>query len=348
MLVEISERLCPPERVESVSDLSAQALYYYGKDDLKHRFIVIGEQHGRQGSEYPLRELISRRSITKAVPMKDAVTGQVKTETITVNGPIALVETTTSGDVHPESLSRCFVVGIDESEEQTRRILEEQRRAHTVDGYLEKRRRRPIEEKHHCVQRLLEPVLVFNPYAEQLTFPASNLKARRDNEKFLRLINVICFLHQCQRKRETMEVERGQSVEYVEATVADYRLAHELLSDGVLDSTLDDLPRPARKLLDIIHEHVTQRADSEGVPAERIVFQRSEIRSASSWSFAQVRNSMRTLVDYECIQLVKAQNGVASQYRLNGGYTDPEFLAAILAPDELAKRIKQAPAIVGT
>ena len=154
---EISERLCPPEGVESVSDLSAQALYYYGKDDLKHRFIVIGEQQGRQGSEYPLRELISRRSITKAVPMKDAVTGQVKTETITVNGPIALVETTTSGDVHPENLSRCFVVGIDESEEQTRRILEEQRRAHTVDGYLEKRRRRPIEEKHHCVQRLLEP-----------------------------------------------------------------------------------------------------------------------------------------------------------------------------------------------
>ena len=140
MLVEISERLCPPERVESVSDLSAQALYYYGKDDLKHRFIVI------------------------------------------------------------------------------------------------------------------------------------------------------CFLHQRQRKRETMEVERGQSVEYVEATVADYRLAHELPSDGVLDSTLDDLPRPARKLLDIIHEHVTQRADSEGVPAERIVFQRSEIRSASSWSFAQVKN----------------------------------------------------------
>ena len=150
---EISERLCPPERVESVSDLSAQALYYYGKDDLKHRFIVIGEQHGRQGSEYPLRELISRRSITKAVPMKDAVTGQVKTETITVNGPIALVETTTSGDVHPENLSRCFVVGIDESEEQTRRILEEQRRAHTVDGYLEKRSRRSITACSGCSSR---------------------------------------------------------------------------------------------------------------------------------------------------------------------------------------------------
>ena len=74
MLVEVTER-CPPEDVESVSDLSAKALYYYGKDDLKHCFIVIGEKHGSEGSDYPLRELISRRSITKAVPMKDPVTG---------------------------------------------------------------------------------------------------------------------------------------------------------------------------------------------------------------------------------------------------------------------------------
>ena len=35
-LVEITEQLCPPEHLESVSDLSAQALYYYGQDDLKH------------------------------------------------------------------------------------------------------------------------------------------------------------------------------------------------------------------------------------------------------------------------------------------------------------------------
>ena len=139
MLVEVTEQLCPPEDVESVSDLSAQALYYYGKDDLKHCFIVIGEKHGSEGSDYPLRELISRRSITKAVPMKDAVTGQVKTETITVNGPISLAETTTKGDVNPENLSRSFVVGIDESEDQTRLIHDRQRTNYTVDGFLQRR-----------------------------------------------------------------------------------------------------------------------------------------------------------------------------------------------------------------
>ncbi len=116
-LTEVTAELCPPEDTEMVSDLSQNALYYYGEEDLKHRFIVIGETTGSEGSEYPLRELISRRSITKAIPMKDQSTGQVKTVTITVNGPISLAETTTSSNVNPENLNRCFVISIDESEE---------------------------------------------------------------------------------------------------------------------------------------------------------------------------------------------------------------------------------------
>ena len=64
-----------------------------------------------------------------------------------------------------------------------------------------------ITERHHFAQRLLEPVLVFNPYAEVLTFPASTLKTRRDHEKFLRLINAICFLYQYQRRRKQLTLD---------------------------------------------------------------------------------------------------------------------------------------------
>ncbi len=116
-LVDIVETLCPPEELESVSDLSAQALYYYGIDDLKHKFIVIGEKEGSKSSDYPIRELISKKSISKAIPMKDPVTGQIRTVSIKVNGPISMVETTTNGEINPENLNRCFVIAIDESEE---------------------------------------------------------------------------------------------------------------------------------------------------------------------------------------------------------------------------------------
>jgi len=152
-LAEVTESLCPPEGVVSVSDLSAQALFFYGEGDLKHCLIVIGEHAGSEAAEYPLRELISRKSITKAVPMKDPSTGQIKTVSITVEGPIALIETTTSDEINAENLNRCFVLSIDESEEQTRVIHRLQRKSHTPEGFLQRRRRTAIIEKHVYAQR---------------------------------------------------------------------------------------------------------------------------------------------------------------------------------------------------
>jgi len=340
LLVEITEQLCPPEDLHSVSDLTSQALYYFGQDDLKHKFIVVGEKEGTEGSDYPLRELISKKSITKAIPMKDPASGQIKTVSITVNGPVSLVETTTNGEINPENLNRCFVLGIDESEEQTRLIHDLQRRNYTLEGQLRKRQLHKILEKHLYAHRLLRKVLVVNPFAEFLSFPSSKLKTRRDHEKFLRLINAICFLHQYQRKVKTKKLDDGEPIEYIECTLEDYAIAYELLSDGVLDHTLDDLPSPARKLLELTKKYLHLRAGTEQVPVEKIIFERKDIREYTSWSFAQVRNNFRILRDYEYIQLIKAKNGLANQYRLNGNYSDLDFLNKIVSPEDLRRRME--------
>jgi len=341
LLAEITERMCPPEQTVSVSDLSPQALFYFGEDDLKHRFIVIGEKQGSEASDYPLRELISRKSITKAIPVKDPVSGQIRTATITVHGPISLVETSTSADVNPENLNRCFVIGIDETEEQTAHIHKLQRKSYTVEGFLMRRKHEEIIKKHVFAQRLLTNIQVFNPFAEFLSFPTSKLRSRRDNEKFLRLINAICFLHQYQRKVHSLTLDSGERIEYIECNVEDYRIAYDLLSDGVLENTLDDLPRPARHLLNLIDEYLEKRAKTEDVPIERIVFERKDIREYTSWSFAQVRNNFRILKEYEYLKLIKQQNGMANQYRLAGGYARSDLLHTILSPDELEERIRR-------
>jgi DNA primase len=341
-LAEITAELCPPEDLQSVSDLSAQALYYFGKDDLRHAFVVIGEKSGSDGADYPLRELISRKSITKAIPMKDPSTGQIRTESITVDGPIALVETTSSANVNPENLNRCFVLSIDESEEQTKAIHDWQRKGYTLEGLSAKRTRQKIIEKHVYAQRLLRKVTVVTPYAELLTFPSGTLRSRRDNEKLLRLISGICFLHQHQREVKTLRLSNTEEIEYIEATVEDYRIAYELLADGVLENTLDDLPRPARQLFDVIHAYLEKQSKTEDVPKDRMIFERKDIREFCSWSFAQVRNNMRILADYEYVRVVNGVNGTAKQYRLAGSYSDPDFMGQILTPEQLAKRIKTA------
>ena len=131
-------------------------------------------------------------------------------------------------------------------------------------------------------------------------------------------------------------------IEYIECTPQDYRIAHELLSDGVLDNTLDDLPASARKLLELIKKYLQGRSNRDNIPIDKIIFERKEIREYTSWSFAQVRNNFRILRDYEYLQLIKVNNGLANQYRLTANYSDLDFLNTILKPEELEKRIATA------
>jgi DNA primase len=53
-----------------------------------------------------------------------------------------------------------------------------------------------VIELHRNAQRLLKPVHVVNPYAEQLTFLDDKTRMRRDHMKYLTLIRSIALLHQ--------------------------------------------------------------------------------------------------------------------------------------------------------
>jgi hypothetical protein len=341
-LVEIIEQLCPPEDLVSISDLSEQAVFYFGENDLEHKFVVIGERVGSESSQYPIRELISKKSITKAVPMKDKVTGEIRTERITVNGPIAYTETSTNGEINQENLTRYFVLGIDETEDQTKLIHEKQRESTTFEGFLKAQELEKIIEKHIYVGRLLRKVNVFNPYAKLLTFPSGKLKTRRDHQKFLRLIMVICFLHQYQRKVKKHAMESGEVIEYIECTTCDYRIAYDLLKDGILDNTLDDIPRQAKELLNLIRKYLSETAKKEVLPAHKLIFTRKDIREYTDWTFVQIRNNFRILKDYEYITLLPEKKATAHQYRLSISYSDENGIKKyILSPEELKEKLKR-------
>ena len=72
-----------------------------------------------------------------------------------------------------EPLSRCLVLAVDESPEQTRKIHAHQRAAHSVEGLLAREHREQVLGLHHNAQRLLRPVRVVNPHLDELSFPDS-------------------------------------------------------------------------------------------------------------------------------------------------------------------------------
>ena len=97
---------------------------------------------------------------------------------------------------------------------------------------------------HRNAQRLLRPLAVINPYADQLTFLDDKTRTRRDHEKYLTLIDSIALLHQYQREVKTVN-HAGKNLEYVEVQLSDIETANRLAHE-VLGRTLDELRhRPA-------------------------------------------------------------------------------------------------------
>ena len=116
--------------------------------------------------------------------------------------------------------TRFLQLTIDESREQTRDILQQQRMLETLEGLLIRNKQTDIICKHHNAQRLLAPLHVVNPYAPRLTFGDNWLRLRRDHKKYLSLIKTIAFIHQYQRKVKTVKTG-AKEIQYIEVQPED-------------------------------------------------------------------------------------------------------------------------------
>ncbi|MCA9797666.1 MAG: DNA primase, partial [Candidatus Eremiobacteraeota bacterium] len=221
--------------------------------------------------------------------------------------------------------TRCFELFLDESEEQTKRIHDKQRATRTLTRLKKTHQRESILERHHNAQRLLEPVKVVIPYVDLLSFPSRWLRTRRDNERFLSLIEASAFLHQHQRVKKTVQGPDGE-VAYIEATLDDYRLAYEL-AQGVLHATLHELSAPARELL-------------EAAGTLEPPFTRRELRAAIGWPQRRLHDTLNELVDMEYLLVTGGGNGHTYRYQLAAGdERQPAPLLSLTHPDELARQL---------
>ena len=106
-----------------------------GESNPKHKILAIVEEEGAE-KNYALKLLQSEGELTIASTGKDPRSGRMETQEYHVEGPVAIVFTTTSIDIDEGVMNRCLVLTVDESKEQTERIHELQRLARTPEGIL--------------------------------------------------------------------------------------------------------------------------------------------------------------------------------------------------------------------
>jgi hypothetical protein len=244
--------LMPPEDIIQITSLSENALYYFGKQELSHKLILIEDLDGAGEVLYPLRELQSKKVITKTVVYKNQA-GEAQTIHLRVEGPICVGGCTTKESVYEDNSNRSFLLHLDETKEQDEKIMHYQRlkSAGKVDAYGQQQ----VKQLLQNVQRVLLPITVRNPYAELLQLPPSVFKPRRTNAHYLAFIEVITFYHQYQREQKKDE---STGKVYIETTIADIKAANQLLSEVLLRKS-DELPGACRNYYEALKQYLQQQ-----------------------------------------------------------------------------------------
>lgn len=238
---KISELIPEEDKIE-ITQITENALYYFKQHELAHKLILIEDLDGAMTVFYPLRELQTKRRISKTVTLKDSK-GNLKTITLTVEGPVCVSGCTTREKIYEDNANRCILLYTDQTREQDRRINEYQTRL--AAGEINRQREQQYKELFKNIQRVLRPVQVINPYAKYIRLPEQVFKPRRTMTLLLGFIEAITFYHQYQR---TVKKDLSGQL-YIETTAEDIVAAFTLLKD-VLFSKSDELTRATREFFE--------------------------------------------------------------------------------------------------
>jgi DNA primase catalytic core len=334
-LMDAVLNLMPEEERVQYSAMTGQSLFYMGETNLKHKILAIAEEEGAENASYALKLLQSEGELTIASTGKDETTGTMVTKEYRVEGPVMLFLTTTAIDIDEELMNRCLVLTVNESREQTQAIHAMQRKQQTLEGLLQNEDRKQLIQLHRNAQRLLRPLLVANPFAEQLTFIDDKTRTRRDHMKYLTLIRSIALLHQCQREVKTV-THNGLVLEYIEVTLADIEIANRLAHE-VLGRTLEELPPQTYTLLKHIKTMVNMACKKQEMEQRDYRFSRRDIREATGWSDGQLKIHCSRLTELEYLLVHRGGRGHSIVYELlyDGDLDDQKHLMGLIDVEKL-------------
>ncbi len=143
-------------------------------------------------------------------------------------------------------MNRSFIVAINESEEQTEKIIHYQNRKNA--GEIDKSREQKAVNQLQNIVRNLKHYEVINPYATQIQLPNNVKNKRRLNEMFQSIIKQITLVHQYQR-RITPE-------NYLITEIEDIEHAVEILFESII-LKIDELDGSLRQFFEKLKKAFT-------------------------------------------------------------------------------------------
>lgn len=294
--------LVPEEDKVSGTAISENALYYAQDLNLSHKLFIIEDLDGASNILYALRELQTKKTISKMVTQKDSK-GNMRTEIVTVHGPICLTATTTKERLYEDNANRCLLIYLDGSRAQQEAIMDDQRKRSA--GKINKKEQEQTKELLRDMQALYKPITVRNPYAEQLKIPETVFKPLRTNSHYLAFIEGVTFCNQFQRKAFS-DPETGEL--YINTEIEDIELANELMKD-VLLSKSDELSKACRDFFESLKSHLQKQ--------KKISFYREDVRHWMRVNPNNLRYYLKQLVQYGLLKVVQRHKNLGNEYEVS-------------------------------
>lgn len=300
-LQEKVSALIPEEDKLEITTLSGNAFYYFGQQELRNKLILIEDMDGADEVLYPLREIKSKRKITKTVVIKNTK-GETRTVSLTVEGPVCVAGCTTKESLYEDNANRSFLIYIDESKEQDNKIMSYQRKQSA--GKIDLSEQWKLIEQFQNMQRTLVPVTIRNPYAEKLQIPEEVFKPRRSNAHYLAFIEAVTFYHQYQREKQH---DKDTGEEFIETTLEDIKEANGLMKE-VLIRKSDPLNAACRKYLEWLKGWLNV--------SKKTSFTNKEVRQAIRINPSNQKRYMIQLQDYDYVQKIQGEKGKTHHYEI--------------------------------
>ncbi|GCC53695.1 hypothetical protein SanaruYs_39400 [Chryseotalea sanaruensis] len=287
LLAKVSNFI-PKEGKKAFTRVTEGSLYNYGMYDLSHQLICIEDLDGmKEEAQLAFRELQSKGVIISSTSSKDE-NGNVNAYERIVYGPIASMACTTKGEIYEDNMSRCFLIAVDESHEQTIKIIQYQNKKSA--GQIDEKREQQITEfLQNCI-RILKPYPVINPYADKVQLPEEAHKIRRLNALYQAFVKQITILHQYQRKQDA----QGRLISEKE----DLQIAAEIMFESIV-LKVDELDGSLRQFYERLKTYVKTKGNGHHQSYE---FNQREIRHALHLSKSQLQRYLNDLIQLEYIR----------------------------------------------
>lgn len=194
-------------------------------------------------------------------------------------------------------MSRSFLIAVDESKEQTSKIIDYQNRRNA--GEID-----PSEQQKAIgfIQKLvrnLKHYEVINPYATQLNLPNKVHKIRRLNEMYQAVIKQVTFINQYQRQ---ISADNKLFTE-----IEDVEQATEVLFESIV-LKVDELDGSLRQFFERLKKYIKDR-DKE--------FILREVRQHLNVSKTQVFRYMQTLTELEYVKQTGGYANKGIKYKIS-------------------------------